>query len=258
MKLNACPIHFRAVWRFIRPLRVQICSVIAVAALTFLVRTVDAEVVTYPVPDGEMLSTNYSVEVDGKPLAVYLAKTQHHDKRPYSFASFDFSSTVTVKIKTDLPLDKLAVRPAKYGSKPAIKEGEATFTTDKPFNISFEPTGENTPLLLFSNPIEKDAPKLGDTNVIYFGPGVHTPTKVDLTSGQTLYIAGGAVVKAAVTSRGDNIRIMGRGILDGTDWPHSGGPASRMVMPMDGRNILIQDVIVRGAWNWTVVPTRCE
>jgi hypothetical protein len=51
---------------------------------------------------------------------------------------------------------------------------------------------------------------------------------------------------------------MGRGILDGTDWPHFQGPATRMVWPSDGRNILIQDIIIRGAWTWTVAPTRCD
>jgi hypothetical protein len=231
---------------------------LVLAVALFGVAAARAEVVTYPAPEGEMLSTNYTVEVDDRPVAVYLARTQHHDKRPYSFAYFDFSGTVTVKIKTDLPLDTLAVRPAKYGIKPVISQGEATFTTDQPFNISFEPAGENIPLLLFSNPIENDPPRAGDTNVIYFGPGIHKPTRIDLTSGQTLYIAGGAVVKAAVTSKGDNIRIMGRGILDGTDWPHSQGPTARMVWPADGRNILIQDIIIRGAWNWTVAPSRCD
>ena len=230
----------------------------AIAALSLFAPNVDAEVVVYPAPEGEVLSTNYTVEVDGKPVVVYLAQTQHEDKRPYSFAYFDFSGPVTVKIKTDLPLGKLEVRPSRYGIKPAVNQGEAAFTVDKPFNISLEPTGENVPLLLFGNPIEKDAPKLGDTNVIYFGPGIYKPTRIDLTSGQTLYIAGGAVVKAAVTSTGDNIRIMGRGILDGSDWPHSAGPTARMVWPADGRNILIQDVIIRGAWNWTVAPSRCD
>lgn len=217
-----------------------------------------AQLVIYPAPKEETLSTDYIVEVDGKSVPVYLAETQWRDKRPYSFTYFDFSGTVKVKIRTNRPLDKLVVLPIKYGIKPVVGKGEATFTTDKPFNISFEPTGGDTPLLLFSNPIEKNPPKQGDPNVIYFGPGVHKPTKIDLTAGQTLYIAGGAIVKAAVSSRGDNIRIMGRGILDGTDWKHSAGPASRMVMPVDGRNILIQDIMLRGAWNWTIAPTRCD
>ncbi|HEX3356610.1 MAG TPA: glycosyl hydrolase family 28 protein [Tepidisphaeraceae bacterium] len=219
--------------------------------------SIRADVVTYPAPQDESLSTDYTVEADGKPVPVYRVKSQWHEKK-YSMAYFDFSGTVTVKIKTDRSLDHLTILPAKYGIKPTIANGKATFSTDKPFKISFEPTGQDSPLHLFSNPIENDPPKQGDPNVIYFGPGTYKPTRIDLTSGQTLYIAGGAVVKAAVTSKGDNIRIMGRGILDGSDWPHSAGPTARMVWPADGRNILIQDIIIRGAWNWTVAPSRCD
>jgi hypothetical protein len=221
-------------------------------------------VIVYPAPEGEILSPDYVVEVNGKSIPVYAIKSQWHDKK-YSAAYFDFSGTVTVKIrpnpatlKTTPALDQLAIRPAKYGIQVTIANGEASFTTDKHFDISFEPTGQNSPLHLFSNPIEVDPPKPGDRNVIYFGPGIHKPERIDLTAGQTLYIAGGAIVKAAVTSSGDNIRIMGRGILCGNDWPHSKGPTARMVWPADGRNILLEDIIIRGAWNWTVAPSRCD
>lgn len=218
----------------------------------------EKKVVIYSAPKEEIMSTDYVVEVDGKPVPVYIAQTQHHDKKPYSFAYFDFSGSVTVKIRTKLPLDSLTIRPEKYGIKPVIGSGEATFTTDKQFKISFEPTGANTPLLLFSNPIEENAPKQGDPNVVYFGPGVHKPVRIELTAGQTLYIAGGAIVKGAVLSRGGNIKIMGRGILDGNDWPHSKGPASRLIETFDGSNIAIEDIICRGSWNWTIQLTRCN
>jgi Glycosyl hydrolases family 28 len=242
-----------------KPVRPRMCAT-STSILLWIVcsaLTGRAEVVTYPAPQGESLSTDYVIEADGKPVPVYRVKSQWHEKKN-SMAYFDFSGSVTVSIKTDRPLDHLAVLPAKYGIKPSVVNGQATFTTDKPFNISFEPTGQDSPLHLFSNPIEKDPPKQGDPNVVYFGPGIYKPTRIDLTAGQTLYIAGGAVVKAAVTSTGDNIRIMGRGILDGSDWPHSAGPTARMVWPQDGHNIVIQDIIIRGAWNWTVAPSRCD
>ena len=146
-----------------------------------LVANPDKVVVIYPAPKEETLSTDYIVEVDGKPVPVYLAQTQHRDKKPYSFAFFDFSETVTVKIKTSLPLDNLAILPAKYGIKPVIGKGEATLCADKPINISFEPTGGNTPLLLFSNTPEKNLPKKGDPNVVWFGPRVHKPVNIELT-----------------------------------------------------------------------------
>jgi hypothetical protein len=229
-----------------------------------MVAPVRDQVIVYPAPEGEILSTDYTVEVNGRLVPVYAIQSRWHDKK-YSAAYFDFSGSVAVKIKPNLSsiqthpsLDRLAVLPSKYGIRPTVVDGEATFTTDRPFNISFEPTGQYSPLHLFGNPLEVDPPKQGDRNVIYFGPGIHKPTRIDLTAGQTLYIAGGAVVKAAVTSVGDNIRIMGRGILDGNDWPHFQGPANRMVWPADGRNIVIQDIIIRGSWTWTVAPTRCD
>lgn len=221
-------------------------------------------VVIYPAPEGEVLSEDYAVEVNGKSVPVYVIQSQWHDKK-YSAAYFDFEGTVTVKIKPNLStlktsaaLEQLAIRPEKYGIKPSIADGAATFTTDRHFDISFEPTGQNSPLHLFSNPLETKPPKSGDPNVVYFGPGIHKPTHIHLTAGQTLYIAGGAIVKSAVTSTGDDIRITGRGILCGNDWPHSKGPTARMVWPADGTNILIENILIRGAWNWTVAPSRCD
>jgi len=222
------------------------------------------QLVIYPAPEGEVLSPGYEVVVNGKPVPVYVIQSQWHDKK-YSAAYFDFAGTVSVRIKpnpttlnTTAALDQLAIRPSKYGIEPTVDNGVATFSTDKHFDISFEPAGQNSPLHLFSNPIEVNPPKPGDSDVIYFGPGVHKPTRIDLTAGQTLYIAGGAVVKSAVTSTGDNVRIMGRGILCGDDWPHHQGPTARMVWPADGRNILLEDIIIRGAWDWTVAPSRCD
>jgi hypothetical protein len=50
-------------------------------------------------------------------------------------------------------------------------------------------------LLLFANRPENNPPKHGDPNVVYFGPGIHKPERIALKAGQTLYLAGGAVVK---------------------------------------------------------------
>jgi Glycosyl hydrolases family 28 len=220
-------------------------------------RAAAGEVITYPAPAGERLSADYSVQVDGKPVPVYRAVSHFHDGK-YSFAYFDFSGTATVAIKTALPLNHLAILPAKYGIAAVVGGDRATFTVDKPFNISFEPMGENSPLELFGNPIETDAPKPGDANVVYFGPGIHQAGAIGLRSGQTLYIAGGAVVHGAVSALGENIRIMGRGILDGSDWNQKTAPCDHLVDVYDGRHVLIRDIICRGSFHWTIVPQRCS
>lgn len=115
---------------------------------------VNAKVVVYPTPASETLSIDYVVEVDGISVPVYMAQTQHHDKK-YSIAYFDFSGTVTVKIRSKLSLKKLNILPDRYDIQPSVSEDVATFQLDKPCDISFEPDGCNSPLLLFTNEIEK-------------------------------------------------------------------------------------------------------
>ncbi len=117
----------------------------------------NAKVVIYSVPASETLSVDYVIEVDGKPIPVYTALTQHHDKK-YSIAYFDFSGNVTVKIKSKFSLEKLAVLPNKYGICPSVHQDEAIFQLDKPCDISFEPDGCNSPLLLFTNELEEAPP----------------------------------------------------------------------------------------------------
>lgn len=219
---------------------------------------VNAQVMIYDAPSEKSLSADYIIEANGKPVPVYSAKTQHHDKK-YSISYFDFWGTVTVKIKSTLPLNNLVILPDNYGIKPIIKGDEATFTLHQPCDISFEPTGCNSPLILFTNPIENDIPNKSP-NVVYFGPGEHNPEDglIKLTSNQMLYIAGGAIVNAGIEATGDNITIRGRGILDGSDWDHNAGPTDFMINAKDCHNLVIKDIILKGSYYWTVVPQRCD
>ncbi|MCX6892639.1 MAG: endo-polygalacturonase, partial [Verrucomicrobia bacterium] len=62
--------------------------------------------------------------------------------------------------------------------------------------------------------------------VKYFGPGWHQAGKVEVGSNETVYLAGGAAVKGAIVAQGSNIRILGRGILDGSDYEWRKGPCN--------------------------------
>lgn len=230
-------------------------------SFTFLLGSLPlhTKVITYPAPIGEDLSLDYTIEVNGLAVPAYLAKTQHHDKK-YSIAYFDFSGPVTVTIKSQFPLTHLVILPDRYGIDAQVDGNIATFTLDSPVDISFEPVGCNSPLLLFTNPLETDIPDKNDSNVIYFGPGEHNPMNglIKLGSNQTLYIAGGAVVNAGIEATGDNITIKGRGILDGSDWEHNAGPTDFMVNATDCNNLVMEDIIIKGSYYWTVVPQRCD
>lgn len=222
-----------------------------------------AEVVTYPAPAEEPRSPDYEVWADGRPVDVYTARTLDEPFAnrewdfggSYSFASFDMEGTVEVRIVSrDRSVREVVVRPESAGVAPAVMDDRTlTLTLTRPTKLSIEPDGKRGPLLLFANPLETDVPGPGDEGVIYFGPGIHRPERIEVGTGQTLYLAGGAVVKGAVVAAGDHIRIRGRGILDGSDWPWTKGPCGCLV-DIRGEDIEVEGITIRGSFAWTIVP----
>lgn len=232
-------------------------------------RSSDRRTITYPAPEGEELSKDYTVEVNGQLVDVYTARVndpphEHLDHGgTYSFAYFDFAGSVTIKICSldNRSMQNARIRPISRGIKHSLIDATTTtITLDKPCKFSFEPQGKRRPLLIFANPIEEDIPDENAENVIYFGPGLHRPAdgKIELRSNQTLYIAGGAVVQAGLEVRGENITIRGRGILCGNSWPWRKGPTRHMIDIMECSDVAIEGIICRGSWIWTIVLKASE
>jgi hypothetical protein len=221
-----------------------------------------AEVVTYPAPPGEALAGDYEVHAGGKKVDVYAARTldppfagkQWDFGGPYAFANLDTSGPVTVRITSKRSLGQTVVRPQSPGVQlKIVDEHTISLDLDGPRKLSIEPDGKKGPLLLFANPPQRDMPKPGDPGVIAFGPGVHRAGRIDVAGGQTVYLAGGAVVKGAIVARGSNIRIAGRGILDGSDYEWRKGPYG-VTIGIQGTNVTVEGITIRGSSHWTIVP----
>jgi len=224
--------------------------------------SVRAGVVTYPAPAGERLSEDYQVRAGGQKVDVYTARTldppfagkEWDFGGPYSFANFDLAGTVEVRITSKKRLRDTVVRPARAEVTLRIEDDHTlVLTLAGPCKLSLEPEGKQGPLLLFANPIEENPPKPGAPGVLYFGPGIHTPGKIVVTNNQTLYLAGGAVVKGGVLAVGENIRIAGRGILDSSDYEWRKGPTPH-VISIRGTHVEVSGITIRGASHWTIVP----
>ena len=222
-----------------------------------------AKVVTYPAPAGEVLSEEYEVYAAGQRVDVCMARVldppfagkEWDHGGSYSFANFDMSGPVTVRIVSKRPLRNVVIRPESFGILPKLEDDYTlSLTLDRPRKFSVEPDGKKGPLLLFANPPEVNAPKPSDKGVVYFGPGVHKPEKIILGSNQTLYLAGGSVVKAEVLVQGANIQIRGRGILDGSDWEWRKGPVGNLIAIRDSSDVQVSDITLRGSSHWTIVP----
>jgi beta-glucanase (GH16 family) len=221
-----------------------------------------ARVVTYPAPLGEPVSTEYQVQIGTNSVDVYTARVldppfagkEWDYGGPYCFANLDISGPVEVRITSKRSLRDAVVRPASAGVVTRL-DGDNTLilSLPGPRKLSIEPDGKKGPLLLFANALEESAPKPDAPGVIYFGPGVHKPGQIIVTNNQTLYLAGGAVVKGGIIAQGENIRITGRGILDGSDWEWRKGPTPTVVS-IRGTNVEVSGITIRGASHWTVVP----
>lgn len=174
-----------------------------------------ADIVTYPAPATERQGAFYQVWAGDQQVDVYTTRTldepfagkQWDYGGPYCFANFDLAGTVVVKVTSSRSLRGTVVRPLSAGVQPELVDDHTlTIKLEKPQKLSIEPDGRKGPLLLFANPLEGDRPQPADPGIIYFGPGVHKPEKITVGDNQTLYLAGGAVVKAEVVVQGDNVR----------------------------------------------------
>src|ERR1044071_3903076 len=179
--------------------------------LTFLLLLVQAveflavgAMVVYPAPKDEPVSADYQVSVGKQAVSVYTARVLDPPFAgngrdyggPYSFGNFDVAGAVDVRISSTHSLRNAVVRPATVPVKTRFEDDHTlVLSLPGPCKLSIEPDGKRGPLLLFANPLEKNPPKQGAAGVIYFGPGTHQAGRIVLTNDQTLYLAGGAVVK---------------------------------------------------------------
>jgi len=218
---------------------------------------IGGKVITYPAPAEARLSDHYKVSVNGLPLPVYAMDTDTRDGK-YYFTSFDFSGRATVTVVSKRSLRNTVIRPTSYDVDCEFKEETFILHLDRPRNISVEPDGANSALLIFANSLETDVPDKDQSGVVYFGPGFHDAGRIDLTDGQMLYLAGGAVVKGAVYVKGTNVSVRGRGMLYGGDYPKAQGPLGCMFHIQDSADVTVRDIILCDSWHWTLVPSNSD
>lgn len=219
----------------------------------------------------EESSDDYSVSINGKSIFVYKARVSAVPfnqvwpgyQRPIdqteiaSFAYWDMAEPVNIEVISNRPIESVDIRPYSYGIKPIIDGNKITFQMLKAGYVTVEINGYHHALHLFASPIEEDAPKSNDPNMRYFGPGIHKAGIIDLKSGETVYIAGGAIVhgliKASVVS---DISILGRGILDTSTFEREGNPGP--ITLYDCNNVKIDGIIIRDSNVWAVTPRDCQ
>lgn len=131
------------------------------------------------------------------------------------FVSFDLSDKSEIKIEVNEDFDRYEIRPRSFAFSDR-REGRKIFlTVDRPMNFTVEIDGMNYALHVFVNPPQS----LPTGDVIYYGAGEHKADLIWLESNQTLFIDEGAVVYGVIYAKdAENIKIMGRGVLDASPY----------------------------------------
>ena len=169
---------------------------IAIAFSTFG----NAQLVTYPegLNTGMPHNDDYTVKVreaggEWKDVFEYEVQVDMDRVQSASMVQFDIGSPVEVMVKKNNgTIQDVKIRPLAIGIQHTVNP----------------------------NPLETETYTESSDKVMYFGPGVHRPkdlpnTQIQIPSNTTVYLAPGAVVKAKLLiDKAENVRIVGRGILD--------------------------------------------
>jgi hypothetical protein len=259
---------------------IPVCLLIAVTLFSFSLpaKVKYSKVKIYSAPAGANLSNDYKVSIEGNDVPVYTARVARDDQgkkeisESYfdtaSFTYFDMKEPVTVTVKVAVKINTVKVLPTTAGIVPLISGKSIIFTVPVPKNLTVEINGEWVRSLhIFANPPETDVPQANDSTVVYFGPGLHEVSQITIGDNKTLYIAGGAVVRAIISPeeklsgrhnlsptfvlRGKNITVRGRGIIDAGLCPTH----TRNMFSARGSDIRFEGVILLDASTW-FMPIR--
>jgi len=216
-------------------------------SILFCVMAISAKatnVITYDAPKkGVESAPEFELEVNEQKIFIY-------NTRSAAYASFSFEGKVDVKVTFLAPVYNFDIRPKSRNIVAESYRNEIRFSLDKPENLSVEINKNlKRPLFIFANPPEKNIPDPKDTNVIFFEGGkIHTPGIVTLKSNQTVYIAGGAIVRGSFkTDKGSNIRIIGRGIIDNSMCREQ---EARPIEINESSDVLLEGFIIAESKHW--------
>ncbi|GHV40448.1 hypothetical protein FACS189490_05620 [Clostridia bacterium] len=229
----------------------------------------EAKLVLYEGPKTYETSQTAKIFANGNELFVYdsavnPARTNKGnydvsslDTTPMTYFDFDGEALIEISLSDGSNIAEImsaSVSPLASGIKPEIKGNSVSFKITEPgqYTVQFN----NSPYRaahIFANSLETTIPDKNDPNVLWVEPGEWTVEEgIQLLTGQTLYLSGGAVLHATVSAQfAENVKILGRGMIDGGIWDTWRG--SNAKVPVDFRyckNVEVEGIIINNSNAW--------
>ena len=242
----------------------------------------------YPVTKTDLKYEGYEVKINGQKVDLDTARVS---KMPFNrrwpghqrsidqselinFLNLESNEKLEFEITPANEFDSVKVRPESLGIVPEVKDGKIKFTVDGNGYFTVEPYGRENALHIFIDPVKEYDLDKDAENVIYFGKGEHDAGLIELKSNQTLFIDEGAVVYASVRAiDSENIKIIGRGILDNSknketilyeanaennDEAINNAKREHTIQLEYTNNIYIEGITIRDSLVYNIRPMACE
>ncbi len=243
----------------------------------------------YPVTQTQDVCNDYEVFVNGKKAELNTARVsaypfnrrwpghqrQLDQTELVNFLSMESDEEVEIKIVPKIPSWSVRIRPRELdASATTDANGVITVRVFGAAKFTVEPYGRSRALHVFIDPVSAYNVDKADKNVLYFGAGEHDVGALYLQSGQTVFIDEGAVVYATVFAlHAENIKILGRGILDnskekaqilyetnveGNDAAVHNAKREMAVNFLDCKNVEVDGITIRDALTYNINALSCE
>ena len=200
-------------------------------------------------------ATAHTVSVNGTAVPVKAESVSGTSHDVAMFAKGTGTATVSVTMPGLAASATPVVTPRTLAIATTRSGDTVTFTIRDAHPLVIETPGVRA-LFLFVTPAETAAPSASDPDVLYFGPGEHDAGVIRPVSGQTVYLAPGALVHGRIDGDGvTGVQVLGRGILD------AGADTSRTDKTMairfhDSSDITVSGIGVRNAQWWQTLYIR--
>lgn len=201
-----------------------------------------------------MPSSHYAVAVNGRDALVIPCIDTPEGNQPdneHNICTFGCDGEVLVEVETYTEdITEVKVLPESRNHRYRIENGALQLFVSPGDRVTVEINGrEDNDLFIFANPLETDKPSKDDPSVRYFEAGTVTNAgSMSLSSGQTIYIEGGAIVYGSISSTGaSDIAVRGCGILNSCD----NSSSSRGIQISGAENLSMDGIILLNDSGWS-------
>lgn len=223
--------------------RLRLLVLASLAALGIAAALPAANVVPLPGHINRPESPRYKLTVDGLPVTV------RDERFHFDVGMFDLAKPAVVEVEVLTEFTTATLKPDRHGLKLERTGNKLRFTLGSPLKLVLQ-IDALQPLAILATPPETAVPAKGDANVLYFAPGITQAGVIRPKSGQTIYLAPGALVKGRIEAKNvSKVSIRGRGILE-TSGHSKREEKTHGILFDHSREIAIEGIGVRAFHTW--------